>query len=744
ATDVAPDARVAAVAAPRTAPTGSLRLTCRFGDDGTAAWGVLVTVTSVGLPESALLQRTVPTGDDGSVLVTGLHAGATRIEADRGGKLRLDVVAGTTTDAELVIPLGIHVRGRVVDEHAAPVPMARIWLSREPRDYQAGDIVASADHAGQFYLRSVEAGRVLSAMAQGLRSAVVQPVGGDVGATVDVELVLRSNGASLLGRVVDPSGAPAGGARVFVGRRDRNWFVPNTEMFGEWRPPLELRTAADGTFAAHGLQPGSKQPVWVRAPGSCVWSRVVELHATGDTSIAVQLETGSVLAGCATDAAGNPLAGTWIDHRSAAWASGRADFDEGREPEWSHSHAQSDADGRYRIDCITPGTLRLRANKDDLEVRGELPVAAGETAVWDPVLVEIAIRGRVVDERGAPLAGVDVTAMPPRGKGNLGSERTDGEGRFTCRRLARVPYVLTFHATGDRARVRPAASRYGVQPGSDELLVILPDAGIPSATIVGRLLDGDGRPPAAARVRASTERMHGSADADVDGATGGFRLGPLPPGTWRLQGSVGEELQNRRSAWSEPFVLVRSEVRDAGVIQMPVTGSIAVTATGPDGAPLGRYSVRLEDSAGWSETAWLVGTLDHGRLRIANVAPGDYRVNVGGENNLPSVYERVTVAAARQSDVDVHLPNGVAVRLVLSPISEPVPMHLWFHWQRDGALHQRYENWWEGNGERTWAQRMLPGSYEVTITSETGKSETNRFTIGPDDPPDRTIAIRLP
>lgn len=738
-----PTERLAVAAPSPAATTGSLRITCTWGDDSSPAWSVQVTVTPWGVRDGALLRRTVKTGDDGSVLVADLPAGKTHLEADRGGKLLFEVVAGTTKDAALVIPAGIHVRGHVVDESGAPVPSARVWLSDGPHDYCDGDFVATTDPAGLFFLRSVEPERFLSATIAGRRSAAVLPVRGNTGQTVEIGLVMRGIGASLLGKVVGPAGEPANDARVFVGWR-QNSFRWTAEMFGEHRPPLELRTAADGTFAAHGLPPGSKHPVWVRTIGCCVWYQIVQLEATGDTSIAVQLQTGASLAGRATDGAGKPAAGAYVAYRSTAWHSATGDLHDDSGPSWSHAGAQTDADGRYRIDCITPGTLRLGANKDELEVRGEVPVAAGETAVWDPVLVPTAIRGRVVDERGAPLAGVDVGAMPPRGKGNMASETTDAEGRFVCAGLAMVPYVVTFHAPGDRARVRPAATRYGVQPGSDELLVRLPDAAIPKSTITGRLLDAEGRPPTKGDVRGSAEGLRYVPSVDVDAATGQFRIGPLPAGTWRLQGSIGEGRENRRSAWSEPLALAIGETRDVGVIQMPVTGSIALTATGPDGDPLDGHSVVLEDSTGWSENAWLVGKLDHGKLRIENVAPGDYRVRVGGDRDLPTVYERVTVTAKHVASVELRVPKGVAVKLVLSPISEPVPMHEWFVWTRDGELFQRYENWWEGNGDRTWSQRLLPGAYEVTTTSETGRQETTRFVVDANDRPERPIAIKLP
>jgi hypothetical protein len=246
-------------------------------------------------------------------------------------------------------------------------------------------------------------------------------------------------------------------------------------------------------------------------------------------------------------------------------------------------------------------------------------------------------------------------------------------------------------------------------------------------------------------VRCAAAGLSWEPDGDADPATGRFRIGPLPPGTYRLQGSIRvSETEVRRSAWSEPITVGAHETRDVGVLQMPATGAVVVTATGPDGAPLDGLDVVLEDSTGWSENPWLAGKLAQGRLRIDDVAPGSFRVRINGGRDLPTVYAPVTVAASEDTTVAVHVPAGVACRLVLSPVSEPVPIHQTFVWLRDGALFERYTNWWEGNGERTWPMRLLPGSYEVAITSETGRREVNWFVIGPDDAPDRAIAIRLP
>jgi hypothetical protein len=452
------------------------------------------------------------------------------------------------------------------------------------------------------------------------------------------------------------------------------------------------------------------------------------------------LHRGASLTGRVTDGKGAAVAGAFVAYRSAAWFP-RGEFYEVRHPEWACESAMTDRDGRYRIEAITPGTLRLRATDDERETRGELAAGEGETATWDPVLVDMAIAGRVVDERGAPLAGCEVTAMPPRGRGNMAAVQTDADGRFRCTRLQPVPHLLTVHAARDSVRARPIATLRGVPPGGEPLLVRVPDAALPSAAIEGVLLDLDGRAPAKGAVSIAIEGLHYEPSVDTDPASGRFRIAPLPPGRFRLQGSVA---YSRRSAWSDAFALGPRQTLDFGVLQMPATGSIALRVRGPDGSPLHQVNVALVDAHEWGENPWLAGKTDHGSLHIAEIAPGSYRLRVIGGIDLPTVQQEVTVAAGKETEAAIDLPKGVRSRLVLSPISEPVPMHLFFEWTRDGAPWQRYENWWEANGERTWNACYLPGSYEVAITSETGRREVNRFVVGPDDPPDRAIALRLP
>lgn len=318
---------------------------------------------------------------------------------------------------------------------------------------------------------------------------------------------------------------------------------------------------------------------------------------------------------------------------------------------------------------------------------------------------------------------------------------TNADGRFRCAELASTPYVLSFYAPGDELRARPAAKLWGIVPGTKEVTVRIPDAAIPSASISGILLELDGQPPAEAHVRCSAEGLYGWSRAKVDPRTGRFHIGPLCAGTYRLQASVGDPY--RFSAWSDPIVLLADESLDVGPLPVAEPGSIAVIVTGPDAEPLHGARVALEFATEWEVFHAYATETDNGRARIGEVAPGHYRIQVGGRD-FPTIYTPVTVVAGEESEVEVELSVGVECKLVLSEPTDPVPIHMTQLWKRDGVLHERWVNNWETDAEITYTLHLAPGAWDVTVISETGRRSLNHFRVDLDDPPGREIQIRMP
>ncbi len=736
----APSERVALVIPP-TVTTGTLNIACLWGDDGSRAPGVMLTVTPRSVSDGELLSRTIATGEDGQVVFSDLPAGVSHVTADRGGWMEVEIVAGVTVEAELTIPIGVNVRGRVVDEGGAPVPRARVWLSVGGLNFSDGRDVTVTGADGRFVLRSVEPERFVSAVTPGSRAAVPEPIRGESGSTVDVELVLRGRGASLLGRVSDSDGAPLRGARVVVGFRE-NRLGWSRGIYADYRPPPALETDERGEFRADGLEPGSKTELWVRAAGFCTWFAWVELGTDAIGTVAVRLQRGATVSGRVTDDEGKPVAGVGLLARSTAWFDRRSALDDLYAPDWVHAWALTDADGRYEIAALTPGTLLLRANTKEREARGEVQAADGERVTWDPVLADCTIHGRVVDARGMPLAGWEVSGQLPRDAGRPVRDTTDAEGKFRWKRCATAAYRLDARAADDALGARPF-TLHGVRPGEGEVLVQIPDDAIASAAIEGTFLDADARAFEEAEVRCFGEGLYSWLSVKTDPSTGRFRIAPLPAGTYRLQGSTGKGAAARRTSWSEAITLEMRENRDFGLLQMPRPGAVLASVLDGEGEPLDGANVSVVESYGWGEIYWSAGDTVRGAVRIPYLAPGEYRIRIHGRN-LPSVYQEVTVAAGEETMVEMTVPAGIPCRLLLSSATELLPLNVTFAWTRDGAPWEHYVNWWETGGEKTWPCQLLPGTYEVTITSESGKQEVNRFVVSPLDPVDREIPIQLP
>jgi len=163
----------------------------------------------------------------------------------------------------------------------------------------------------------------------------------------------------------------------------------------------------------------------------------------------------------------------------------------------------------------------------------------------------------------------------------------------------------------------------------------------------------------------------------------------------------------------------------------------------PGGRDLDGAVVNARDANDWQSSLYGTVAVEHGRARLTDLAPGPCRIRVSGRG-LPDLPVEAVVRAGQEATVKVAVPAGVPVRLMLSAVTEPTPIHVTVAWTRDGEPWERYTNWVEGTVAHAWSRCLLPGSYQVVATSETGRRETSAFIVANGDQPNREIPIRMP
>lgn len=372
---------------------------------------------------------------------------------------------------------GQELSGRVVDVRGAPVEGARVWLDRRrDRKSQDGDwpvAVTRTDAKGAFRFRNaqpdsnrvtaVAPGRGIATRAGLSAGALSSPLVLAPGGSLDVSVKRAGTRAAAAGALVRVEG-PGAAAR---------WI--ETDALG--------RARLEGVPAGGGL-------------------RVVALAPDG--------------AAAATATAGAPLTlvlappgalhGHVVDARTRAPLAGRrllADGDEGR------GTTVSAADGTYAIAGLPTGSYELRVDDERAApyVQRDLRVTAGARLAHDVALAPAAaLRGQVVDERGRPVAGAQVTALRPSAEppgpfgpprlDSVGGSRSGADGGFVLPRLSpgSEHTLVVLHPDLLPAVLSPPPA--GADGAAPPLRVVLRSG----LALRGRVRDASGRPIAAAKV----------------------------------------------------------------------------------------------------------------------------------------------------------------------------------------------------------------------------------------------------
>lgn len=460
----------------------------------------------------------------------------------------------------------------------------------------------------------------------------------------------------LEGQVLDGGDLPVADARVAI----------DTE------PQRITRSGRDGSFHFDRLI-GRRYRLTARKAERVGGPLQHQLSAESDPVI-LRLRLGAVLAVQVVAAgSGEPVAGAVVELRGD-----------------QRLVTSSGPDGRARFEGVAGGGAVLHAAAAGHAPARQL-VAVPDGAVDEPVQVRIAlergaaVRGRVVDSDGAPVAGARVVAVDTGALLDLQDAEHDGaasdaEGHFELPAVAAGTYRAVATAAGHpRSSSEPFTSD-GQRPVTG-VEVVLAQGG----TIAGRVVGRGGRPAAWARVR-----VEPAGDAIRPGVLGGMGRRAATAdaeGAFRIEGLKRTELDVLavgERASSEPLRvdLRASPTAEDLELRLVVDGRIAGRVVDGRGRPVAEVTVSAAAdiwAQGLDSAASLRGrasdlTDGGGNFALEGLPEGRYRLRASRSAGAFVHHFRPGVAA-RTGDEDVELvlerEGGLRGRVVFAGGGSP-------------------------------------------------------------------------
>lgn len=546
---------------------------------------------------------------------TVAHGLLVGVEHPQHAELLVDAALGGPP-LDLRLAPGFPLAGVVRTESGAPLANARVAVESVVGDDRRARVAVTTS-AGAFTFANLAAGpaRVV------VRHPSWQPSASPVvvlGEQQRVEL-----------RVARPALAPLRGVVVSVETRapvaDATVELLATSAQLGLADPHATRTAADGGFTIAGL-PRSVMRLVVRHPAFGAVVRAVPV-GVAEAPIDVELPRRTAVAGELDAARGNgaATAGATLRLRDLAGQVGFTTV----APDGTFRFGGDWSPGPAELRVVGGGFMFSRVAAPVVETRLD---EAATTELGYTVAPPFGVRGRVVDERGAPIAGASVsrTATANGRVRMVGAAAAQfditGFGRGVAQLLAgdrdepvavtgadgafAIPGVGTFgvavRAPG-RATVAVDATCEGPLARAEPMTIALP----PAASLRGQALRA-GLPFAGAQVLAYRgDDPVASALTDADGA---WSIDGVPPGEYRLrarnpaQATPGEfRVASARPGGGAPVVLqlapprlVRGQVVARGGQPLPGVavslrrGAGASVVTGGDGA----FAIEAPERAG--------------------------------------------------------------------------------------------------------------------------------------------------
>lgn len=439
---------------------------------------------------------------------------------------------------------------------------------------------------------------------------------------------------TMIGQVLDEDGEGVGGAEVWVSSNPRR----------------TTKTEADGSFTFDKLL-GRTYMVGARA-GDLVGGPVpTALSATSDP-VVVRVRPGATLTVKVQDEQQAPLAGIVL-HVAGDDA----------------LTATTGTDGKAALRGVGAGYAWVRAD----EQRGyaatsggvPVPVGAQVAEVTLTMLRGVAVRGRVVDEAGQPVAGAKVSSQ------RAAAGWSDADGASTVTTDAKGAYEIAALPRG-AWRLRGVADKFA--PGLTEIFevadaaVTVPDLVLPvGAAIAGRVVDAAGTPVPYATVRVS----NGMAGVPTAGtmlrqvsadATGHFTLDGLPRSALQAM-AQGEGASSKVVELDLAAVASRTDVE----LVLDVVGTISGVVVDSAGTPVPEVTVSAMPDffkGAALDTMVLAGPMTAstgggGEFTLRGLPEGDFRITAqrGTGGMMGFGMERAASAHTGATGVRVVLPT---------------------------------------------------------------------------------------
>jgi protocatechuate 3,4-dioxygenase beta subunit len=519
--------------------------------------------------------------------------------------------------------------------------------------FEAGGLVASVPHGFALLSEALCAKPLLGVRVQ-------------AGQHVDLELVLI-HGATVRGQVVDPSGAPIGGASIRA--EDETGIVE--EIFGESR--LDVQSDTDGRFVLRALPPGAWTIVG-RADGFLeARSERLELaDRQGTDGLELVLERGMSISGRVLWPEGQPAPAAKVSLHIPLDPSGAGAL-------WLDPvirEVAADAKGEFQISGLADANYRLHAvaSRDGAgEARlGTCYARQDNVRAGAEVVLQLepscSIRGLARDDLGAPVPSFNVITTK---RNDFESQRRqsfkDPGGAFEWSGLECDSWRVQVRALGGR--------------GSEERLVQLPNEEwlefiVPrGANVRGRVVDGQGAPIVAAKIEVHSVAEHASA------RPGEPELSTGEDGCFEIEGISPEAVIFRASAEgfapseTQPVDLAPGETREDVLLSLGRGGTLTGEVYDARGKPQPGRTIQLLGRT-WGDVSAISDGA--GRFQAEHIAPGKYHLMAFPDfAELAMSGEPVTVEdAGPPLMASVEIREGETTHVVLGgPPRAPVRLH---------------------------------------------------------------------